>query len=97
MVGLIHYDLPIVSHEFVDLSLSIETLDHSDIDFSGLLPPATANLTDIGYRNIQKHGKPLAPLLHKVPTVHEDERIDLALRNDGRCDHRLSKRRWCTK
>ena len=69
-----------------------QALNHGDVDPSLELLATAAQTTDLAFRNVEKLAQPVAPLLHELLAVNENQGVDAALGDQPSGDDRLSER-----
>src|SRR6056297_803255 len=93
MVTLIDNDVPVVGDPVLDDAFPHETLDNRHIDLPCELLSSTTDATNRTWRNPEKLGQSIHPLVEQLPAVDKYQRIDTSLCDD-RCRHNsLAKRR----
>ncbi len=93
MVALVDDEVPVVGDAIVDDALSDQALDDGDIEPAGGAIAPAANAADRFRRDAEERRQPLDPLVHELPAVDQDERVDAASGDQPRGDDRLAERR----
>src|ERR1035438_1331110 len=85
--------LTVLSHEVLHFVFPVQALDHGDVYASRSLHFAAADMPDRFGGQIQEPPKALLPLIEQLLTVNDDQRVDLAFRDQPRRNRGLPERR----
>ena len=93
VVTFIDDHLTVLTHEVLHFVFSVQALDDGDVYAARPIHLATADMPDRFGRQIQEHPKALLPLIEQLLPVNHDQSVDLALRDQPRCNGGLPERR----
>src|SRR5215510_8865908 len=91
MVAFVDDHVAVIRHDVGDHALADETLHNADIDPPSRSTTASADATDRLGRYIEERRKALDPLIEQLPSMHQDERVDAAFRDEPRGNDGLAK------
>ena len=91
VVAFVHHHVAVVRDAVVHLPVPDQALNHGDVDPALELLATAAQTTDLTFRNVEKLAQPVAPLLHELLAVNENQGVDAALGDQPGGDDRLSE------
>ena len=91
VVAFIHDHVAVVRDAVVHLPVPDQALNHGDVDPAPELLASAAQTTDLAFRNAEKLAQPVAPLLHELLAVNENQGVDAAVGDQPGGDDRLSE------
>jgi hypothetical protein len=94
VVTFIDDHVAVLSDEVLHFVFSVEALDDGDIHATRPVHFAAAYMPDRFRRQIQEHPKTLLPLIKQLLPVNHDQSVDLAFRDQPRCNGGLPERGW---
>lgn len=97
MVALVHNDVTVVRNEVFDGTFALQALNHRYINHTCSLVLSSTELSDTPTGQTQEGRQSLAPLIHQLTTVHENQRVDGSLPDHVCADNGLSERRRRTQ
>ena len=92
VVALVHYQVSVAGNEVGHFASAHQALNERYVEVLGWLMLAGADRPDVAWCEIHKRREALLPLPNELAPVHKDERVDGAVRDECRGDHRLAKR-----
>ena len=91
MMAFVDDGVAVLGYKIMNYALVLQALDYSDVDRSGSLVLSSPELPNVVDGHSQKGRKALAPLVHQLTSMYENQRADTSPRNKAGSDHRLSK------
>src|SRR5216684_4320941 len=96
-MALVHNDVTVVRNEVFDDTFALEALSDRYINYTSSLVLSSAELSDTPTGQAQEGRQSLAPLVHQLTTVHENQHVDSSLPDHVRTNNCLSERRRRTQ
>src|SRR6266446_3657418 len=96
-MALVHNDVTVIRNEVFDGTFPLQALNDRYINHTSSLVLSSTELSDTLTGKIQEGCQSLAPLVHQLTTVHENQRVDGSLPDHVRADNGLSERCWRTQ
>jgi hypothetical protein len=94
MVALVDDHLAILGDKVLYFIFPVEALNDRNIHMSSPVHPPATDLPKRFRWQIQEHRQPLMPLIEQLLAVNQNQRIDLAIRDQPGGNGSLSKSRW---
>jgi hypothetical protein len=91
MMAFVDDGVAVLGYKIMNYALVLQALDYSDVDRSGSLVLSSPELPNVVDGHSQKGRKALAPLVHQLTSMHENQCAYTSLRNKAGSDHRFSK------
>src|SRR5438270_5399086 len=79
VMALVNDDLSVLGHPIFNNTFAIQALDNTDVNAPGTQVLSSTNLADLFEWNIQKECQSFLPLIHKMPTMNHNQRVDFSL------------------
>src|SRR5216684_1805088 len=96
-MALVHNDVTVVRNEVFDDTFALQALNDRYINYTSSLVLSSAELSDTPTGQAQEGRQSLAPLVHQLTTVHENQHVDSSLPDHVRTNNCLSERRRRTQ
>src|SRR6266704_1503768 len=96
-MALVHNDVTVIRNEVFDVTFPLQALNYGHINRTSSLVLSSAELSDTPTGKIQECCQSLAPLVHQLTTVHENQRVDGSPPDHVCADNGLSKCRRRTQ
>src|SRR6266567_4472742 len=96
-MALVHNDVTVVRNEVFNDTFALEALNDRYINYTSSLVLSSAELSDTPNGQAQEGRQSLAPLVHQLTTVHENQHVDSSLPDHVRTNNCLSERRRRTQ
>src|SRR6266568_7900161 len=96
-MALVHNDVTVIRNEVFDVTFSLQALNYGHINRTSSLVLSSAELSDTPTGKIQECCQSLAPLVHQLTTVYENQRVDSSLPDHICTNNGLSERRRRTQ
>src|SRR5271170_6463326 len=97
MMALIHDHVAIVSNEIFDRAFSMEALDYGNVDHPRVLVLSSPDLPNAFHWRIEECRQSLAPLIHQLASMYQDQNVDRSSSYQGRRHHSFPESRWRAK
>src|SRR5216683_7653797 len=96
-MALVHNDVTVVRNEVFDDTFALQALNDRYINYTSSLILSSAELSDTPTGQTKEGRQSLAPLVHQLTTVHENQRVDSSLSDHVCADGFRKDRCWRTQ